>query len=286
MNDLSMVLIVPAALNPTGVQIRMAGTWEVPLWCLADVCEVLGYKDVADATRDWMARLGKQRLVFRADHPENQPRGRPATYDKWYVAETGFYKVVLNSGMPLADPFSEWVCGEVLPSIRIHGCYPPPAAVVPAHPPEPMETVLRFASMAERILSLGGLESRDEILLKDFVRSRLSLSAAGAAAATQFITIPERCVALGYPRPRRGEDSQIGKCVASVYRSRHGGADPQQHQQFVDGRTVMVNSYVHPTDLAIVDEGIHRWHELHQSDGKPDRNSLDGVNMGRVLPRA
>src|SRR4029077_20036125 len=76
---------------------------------------------------DWISRRGEGSLIFRAAHPENQGRGRPSTYDKWYASEKELYKVILGSGMARAGAFVDWICGTVLPSIRKHGCFPPPA---------------------------------------------------------------------------------------------------------------------------------------------------------------
>ncbi len=131
----------------------------------------------------------------------------------------------------------------------------PVSDVVPAF--EPITEVVRFVEMAERVLTIGGLENRDSILLKDYVRSRLCLSSTqNGKPGTRFVTIPERCVALGYGKPGRGQDSEIGKAVARAYRKAHNGSDPTKHDQFIDGRSVQVNTYT-DADLPVVDAGIH-----------------------------
>ena len=40
-----------------------------------------------------------------------------------YVNEQNLYKVIMRSDKPQAEPFQDWVCGEVLPSIRKTGGY-------------------------------------------------------------------------------------------------------------------------------------------------------------------
>ena len=40
-----------------------------------------------------------------------------------FVTEKNLYKVIMRSDKPQAEPFQDWVCGEVLPSIRKHGGY-------------------------------------------------------------------------------------------------------------------------------------------------------------------
>ena len=40
-----------------------------------------------------------------------------------YISEQNLYKVIMRSDKPQAEPFQDWVCGEVLPSIRKTGGY-------------------------------------------------------------------------------------------------------------------------------------------------------------------
>lgn len=40
-----------------------------------------------------------------------------------YVNEQNLYKVIMRSDKPQAEPFQDWVCGEVLPAIRKTGGY-------------------------------------------------------------------------------------------------------------------------------------------------------------------
>lgn len=124
-----------ASVIPSAPAFQLSGTKDEPLISLADTCSALEYKHVPDAVRDWVARLGESNLILRVDHPLIQSRGRPVTYDKYLLREPQFYKVVLGSGQPNAEAFSDWVCGEVLPCIRRHGCYPPPASPTPPRSP-------------------------------------------------------------------------------------------------------------------------------------------------------
>ena len=40
-----------------------------------------------------------------------------------FINEAGLYKLILRSKLPAAEEFSDWVCEEVLPSIRKYGYY-------------------------------------------------------------------------------------------------------------------------------------------------------------------
>jgi hypothetical protein len=132
----------------------------------------------------------------------------------------------------------------------------------PANDLTAMKEVLDVLDRVGKVFSLGrdGMENRDAILLKDLLRNRLVVEARTLAGTTCFITLPERCQALGYGLPKRGIDSELGKCVAQEYRRVHG-RNPPKHQQFVDGRTVQVNSYT-TADLDVVDAGIHAYFRL------------------------
>lgn len=94
-------------------EVRVAGTAEEPLFCLPDLCKVLGIVN----TRNVKARLDTEdvRLV------DTLTKGGRQSIT--YVTESGFYEVIIRSDSPLAKPFKKWVTSEVLPSIRKIGSY-------------------------------------------------------------------------------------------------------------------------------------------------------------------
>lgn len=85
---------------------------EEPLFCLADVCKVLELRvdAVQSRIRDAPIRFGVIDSMGRAQQMN-------------FVTEKNLYKVIMRSDKPQAEPFQDWVCGEVLPSIRKHGAY-------------------------------------------------------------------------------------------------------------------------------------------------------------------
>ena len=87
-------------------EVRVAGTSENPLFCLADVCKILGLRVDAVQSRltDAPIRIGVTDSIGR----EQQMN---------FVNEKNLYKVIMRSDKPQAEPFQDWVCGEVLPSI-------------------------------------------------------------------------------------------------------------------------------------------------------------------------
>lgn len=94
-------------------QIRTAGTSENPLFCLADICKVLELK-----TNDVKNRLKKDG-VDSIGVIDSMGRKQIAMF----INEQNLYRVIMRSDKPQAEAFQDWVCGEVLPSIRKNGGY-------------------------------------------------------------------------------------------------------------------------------------------------------------------
>lgn len=92
--------------------IRTAGTADEPLFCLADICRVLDLR--VSPTKDRLDAKG----VSQIDTLTNG-----GIQSMYFVNEKNLYKVIMRSDKPQAEPFQDWVCGEVLPSIRKTGSY-------------------------------------------------------------------------------------------------------------------------------------------------------------------
>lgn len=99
--------------NPQFGEIRTAGTSDEPLFCLADVCRVLELR-----TDNTLKRL-KEDGYYQIGVTDTLGREQQA----YFVNEQNLYRVIMRSDKPQAEPFQDWVCGEVLPSIRKHGMY-------------------------------------------------------------------------------------------------------------------------------------------------------------------
>lgn len=99
--------------NESFGEVRVAGTSDRPLFCLADVCKILDLQ--ITSTKNRLKPDGVS-LIKVIDSP-----GR--TQEAIFVSESNLYKAIMRSDKPQAEPFQDWVCGEVLPSIRKHGIY-------------------------------------------------------------------------------------------------------------------------------------------------------------------
>ena len=93
--------------------LRTAGTADNPMFCLTDICRILDIKNVTDArTRLDQKGLGQTEVLTNG--------GKQSMY---FINEKNLYRLIMRSDKPQAESFQDWVCGEVLPSIRKHGAY-------------------------------------------------------------------------------------------------------------------------------------------------------------------
>ena len=99
--------------NPQFGEIRTAGTPSEPLFCLADVCRVLDLQ--VSPTKNRLRKDGVNSIKVI----DNLGRSQQALF----ISEQNLYKVIMRSDKPQAEPFQDWVCGDVLPTIRRTGGY-------------------------------------------------------------------------------------------------------------------------------------------------------------------
>lgn len=88
-----------------------------PLFCLRDVAECLGYANPAKAVIDHC------KAVSILETPTKNQYGSTVIQEIKFGKESEVYRLVMRSKTPNAEKFQDWVCGEVLPSIRKTGSY-------------------------------------------------------------------------------------------------------------------------------------------------------------------
>ncbi|WP_179505681.1 MULTISPECIES: BRO family protein [unclassified Sphingomonas] len=120
-----------------------------PWFVLAEVCRALGIKNA-------------RQVASRLDDDEkgviiNDTLGGPQ--EMTLVSEPGVLSVVLRSDGAItkgtfAYRFRRWITHEVLPSIRKHGCYPPPPEIELTLPaPERREEAPELATEGQRLFA-------------------------------------------------------------------------------------------------------------------------------------
>ncbi|HCD73257.1 MAG TPA: antirepressor, BRO family protein [Helicobacter sp.] len=98
-------------------QVRVIGDNENPLFCLRDICEVLGLESVNKVANAIKAEFEGGEL----DSAPLQTKG--GIQQATFITEPQLYFVLMRSDKPKAKPFRQWVVNEVLPSIRKNGYY-------------------------------------------------------------------------------------------------------------------------------------------------------------------
>ena len=97
-------------------------------FCLADVCKALEIANPSNVkavlTSKGLTSLNVRELDNTLHSMEGIPteemRGNP---NMTFIDEGNLYQVIFQSRKPNAVKFKEWICYEVLPSIRKHGAY-------------------------------------------------------------------------------------------------------------------------------------------------------------------
>ena len=106
-----------------------------PLFCAADVCKALGYGNPSEALRKHCRKDG----ITKREAIDNLGRKQSTSF----INEQNLYRLIMRSQLESAERFQDWVCGEVLPTIRKTGTYgKPPAFQIP----QTMQEALRLAA--------------------------------------------------------------------------------------------------------------------------------------------
>lgn len=117
-------------------QIRTAhGDHGEPLFCLADVCGVLGLQ-----TNKVKKRLN-ERGWNTIPTPTYNQHGALVVQEMNFIDEPNLYRCIFQSRKEEAEQFQDWVCEEVLPAIRQTGGY------IAAQPEDTPELIMARASM-------------------------------------------------------------------------------------------------------------------------------------------
>lgn len=99
--------------NATLGEIRTIGSWLVPMFCLADVCRIMGLDNPSYVKE----RLNPKGVFKCYSHTAGGPQLMT------YINEPNLYKCIFSSRKPEAIAFQNWVCYDILPTIRSTGAF-------------------------------------------------------------------------------------------------------------------------------------------------------------------
>lgn len=96
-------------------EIRTLEINDKPYFCGSDVAKALGYQRPSDALN------AHCRYTVKCSTPH--PQAPSKTIEMLFIPEGDLYRLIVNSKLPSAEKFEQWVFDEVLPSVRKHGLY-------------------------------------------------------------------------------------------------------------------------------------------------------------------
>jgi len=101
-----------------------------------DVAKALGYNNYQQAIRTHC------KGVLEISPPTLNQHGATVMQPTKFISESDIYRLVMRSKLPEAERFQDWVCEEVLPSIRQTGAY------------MTQQTIIQVMQQPESILSI------------------------------------------------------------------------------------------------------------------------------------
>jgi len=108
---MELVKVIDETLSFNDKQVRIIGTIDQPMFVAKDICNILGLKNVTDSLKIIPEKWKKNIIVESISGNQNTN----------IISEAGLYKLIMRSNKTIAEKFQEWVCEDVLPSIRKKG---------------------------------------------------------------------------------------------------------------------------------------------------------------------
>lgn len=152
-------------------EVRTAIINNEPYFMLSDVCRVLEIKNPSQTkTRlSYPGVISNEVGVQTGFKKDGTPAMQNVKAD--FINESNLYKLVFQSRKPQAEKFSEWVTGEVLPTIRKHGMY---ATEELLDNPDLLISVakeLKFERERRKLLEAERETNKPKVLFADSVQS-------------------------------------------------------------------------------------------------------------------
>lgn len=95
-----------------------------PWFCGNQIAKIMGYSKLNKAISDHVKeKYTKPYLELQKNYSINLSLSKNIQNTTKFINETGLYQLIMKSKLPIAEKFQDWVCDQVLPSIRKYGEY-------------------------------------------------------------------------------------------------------------------------------------------------------------------
>lgn len=203
--------------------IRTAGTADNPMFCLADICKVLELQ--TGATKNRLDQKGVNLINTPTSSGEQQ---------MIFINEKNLYRVIMRSDKPQAEPFQDWVCGDVLPSIRKHGMYAT-RATVENMLNDPENAILMLQAYQrerkERLAAQQQVERLEQQAIEDKPKIIYADAVKGSTSSCLIGELAKMIAQNGYPI---GEKRLFQWLRDNHYLCSYGERFNQPYQQYIE----------------------------------------------------
>ena len=203
--------------------IRTAGTADNPMFCLADICKVLELQ--TGATKNRLDQKGVNLINTPTSSGEQQ---------MIFINEKNLYRVIMRSDKPQAEPFQDWECGDVLPSIRKHGMYAT-EATVESMLNDPENAILMLQAYQrerkERLAAQQQVEKLEAQAIEDKPKIIYADAVKGATSSCLIGELAKMIAQNGYPI---GEKRLFQWLRDNHYLCSYGERFNQPYQQYIE----------------------------------------------------
>lgn len=103
-------------------KVRAAYVDDVLMFCLSDICKILGIVNASDATKR-LREKEKKTINLSLASIYNQDVSWGGSRRAIFITESGVFRIIMRSDKPEAVEFQDWVIEEVLPTIHRYGMY-------------------------------------------------------------------------------------------------------------------------------------------------------------------
>jgi len=110
---MEIATLIDESLSFENANVKVFGTYNEPWFIAKNICDILEISNVSDALRNIPDKWKSQETI-------SHNTGAKSVIT---VNEPGLYKLIMRSNKPVAQKFQNWICEDLLPTLRKKGEY-------------------------------------------------------------------------------------------------------------------------------------------------------------------